>query len=92
MSNILLNEDLRVKISDFGLTKELKEDIHENELFSNTIGVGSRDYMAPEILCGNHYTKAADIYTFGITMNELVLSAYNNIPHDHALAVNIYEG
>ena len=36
--------------------------------------------MAPEILCGNHYTKKADIYSFEI------------IPHDHALAVNIYEG
>src|SRR5690349_13677147 len=50
--------------------------------------------MAPEILRGNQYTKAADIYSFGIIMNELMSEEipYNDIPHDHILVVKICKG
>ena len=50
--------------------------------------------MAPEVLCGYQYTKAADIYSFGIVMNEFMSeeTPYNNIPHDHILAVKICKG
>ncbi|CAB4414523.1 unnamed protein product [Rhizophagus irregularis] len=33
---------------------------------------GVLPYMAPEVLRGHQYTKAADIYSFGIIMNELL--------------------
>jgi serine/threonine protein kinase len=62
---------LRIKISDFGLTKELKEDIHEDEAFSNTIGVGSRDYMAPEIFT-NSYDVKVDIYSLGVLLRNML--------------------
>src|SRR2546430_16430477 len=47
--------------------------------------------MAPEVLRGY---KASDIYSFGIIMNEFMSeeTPYNNIPHDHILAVKICEG
>jgi serine/threonine protein kinase len=50
--------------------------------------------MAPEVLRGYQYTKASDIYSFGIIMNEYISeeTPYNNIPHDHALAINICKG
>ncbi|CAB4419874.1 unnamed protein product [Rhizophagus irregularis] len=40
--------------------------------------------MAPEVLRGHQYTQAADIYSFGIMMNELMSEeiAFNDIPHD----------
>ncbi|POG66923.1 kinase-like domain-containing protein [Rhizophagus irregularis DAOM 181602=DAOM 197198] len=50
--------------------------------------------MAPEVLRGYQYTKAADIYSFGIIMNEFLSEEipFNDIPHDHILAVKICKG
>jgi len=50
--------------------------------------------MAPEILLGRLYTKAADIYSFGIVMNEFMSEEipYNNVPHDRDLAIKICKG
>ena len=55
---------------------------------------GVLPYMAPEVLCGHEYTKAADIYSFGIIMNEYMSeeTPYNDISHDHILAVKICKG
>ncbi|GET50544.1 kinase-like domain-containing protein [Rhizophagus irregularis DAOM 181602=DAOM 197198] len=54
---------------------------------------GVLPYMAPEVLRGYQYTKASDIYSFGIMMNEYMSekTPYNNIPHDHVLAIKISE-
>ena len=50
--------------------------------------------MAPEVLHGEPYTKAADIYSFGIIMWEMTsgVPAYHNIPHDLNLSLNICKG
>src|SRR5271163_70422 len=50
--------------------------------------------MAPEVLRGHQYTKASDIYSFGIVINEYMSeeTPYNNIPHDHILSVKICQG
>ncbi|POG81412.1 kinase-like domain-containing protein [Rhizophagus irregularis DAOM 181602=DAOM 197198] len=55
---------------------------------------GVLPYMAPEVLHGYQYTKAADIYSFGIIMNEYLSEEipFNDIPHDHILAVKICKG
>ncbi|GET51297.1 kinase-like domain-containing protein [Rhizophagus irregularis DAOM 181602=DAOM 197198] len=47
-----------------------------------------------EVLRGYQYTKAADIYSFGIIMNELMSERipYNDIPHDQFLVVKICKG
>ncbi|GES90051.1 kinase-like domain-containing protein [Rhizophagus clarus] len=49
---------------------------------------------APEVLRGYQYTKASDIYSFGIVMNEYLSEEipYNNIPHDHVLTIKICKG
>ncbi|RGB26478.1 kinase-like domain-containing protein [Rhizophagus diaphanus] len=51
-------------------------------------------YMAPEVLCGCQYTKAADIYSFGIMINELLSEEvpFNGISHNRVLAINICNG
>ena len=48
-------------------------------------------YMAPEILRGKEYTKASDMYSFGIIMNEIisVVPPFNDEPHDEHLALDI---
>ncbi|POG74666.1 kinase-like domain-containing protein [Rhizophagus irregularis DAOM 181602=DAOM 197198] len=50
--------------------------------------------MAPEVLRGYQYTKAADIYSFGIVMNEFLSEEipFNDIPHDEFLAIKICKG
>ncbi|POG82984.1 kinase-like domain-containing protein [Rhizophagus irregularis DAOM 181602=DAOM 197198] len=55
---------------------------------------GVLPYMAPEVLRGCQYTKASDIYSFGIMMNEYISEEipYNNIPHNHALSIKICKG
>src|SRR5437870_4623813 len=55
---------------------------------------GVLPYMAPEVLRGYQYTKAADIYSFGIIMNELISEEipFNDVPHDYILALKICKG
>jgi serine/threonine protein kinase len=50
--------------------------------------------MAPEILRGQNYTKAADIYSYGIIMYEVIqgLPPYHDISHDKLLAIKICQG
>ena len=55
---------------------------------------GVLSYITPEVLRGKPYTKAADIYSFGIVMWEMTsgIPAFNNIPHDFNLSLNICQG
>ncbi|POG63737.1 kinase-like domain-containing protein [Rhizophagus irregularis DAOM 181602=DAOM 197198] len=55
---------------------------------------GVLPYMAPEVLRGYQYTKAADVYSFGIIMNEFLSEEipFNDIPHDEFLAIKICKG
>ncbi|EXX67324.1 Kin3p [Rhizophagus irregularis DAOM 197198w] len=55
---------------------------------------GVLPYMAPEVLRGQQYTKAADIYSFGIIMNEFLSEEipFNDIPHNEFLAIKICKG
>src|SRR5204863_7780863 len=50
--------------------------------------------IAPEVLHGSQYTQAADIYSFGIIMNEFMSEEmpYYDIPHDQILTVKICHG
>lgn len=63
--NILLDDEFRAKLSDFGISRErsLEETM--------TAGVGTIYWTAPEVLMGRKYTEKADIYSFGIVLSEL---------------------
>src|SRR6266542_1041306 len=81
-----------IYISDLGMCQLANKN---NEQLVKKGGIyGVLPYMAPEVLCGYQYTKAADIYSFGIIMNEFISeeTPYNNIPHDHALTIKICKG
>ncbi|RVW79024.1 putative LRR receptor-like serine/threonine-protein kinase [Vitis vinifera] len=72
-ANVLLDGDLKAKISDFGLAKLNEE---ENTHISTRIA-GTRGYMAPEYALWGHLTDKADIYSFGVVALEIV-SGKNN--------------
>ena len=74
--NILFNT--YAYISDLGMCQPADQVKKEG-------AYGVLPYMAPEVLHGHQYTKASDIYSFGIVMNEYMSkeTPCNNIPHDH---------
>jgi len=78
-------------ISDLGMCQPAnneKQSVKQEGIY------GVLPYMAPEVLRGYQYTKAADIYSFGIIMNEFLSEEipFNDIPHDDFLAIKICKG
>ena len=69
---LILNLDCNgiiAKLTDFGSSRNI------NALMTNitfTKGIGTPKYMSPEILNRQHYKKPSDIYSFAITMYELI--------------------
>ena len=63
------NVSVNCKLTDFGSARNI------NLLMTNlslTKGIGSPKYMAPEILNKDKYKKPADIFSFAITMYEII--------------------
>ena len=67
--NIFLTNDMKVKIGDFGISKQLNN-ISE---FAKT-QCGTPIYMAPEILKGEKYNYKVDIWSLGAIIYELCTS------------------
>ena len=69
--NILLDENFRAKISDFGLAKLSKND----QSSVSVIGTrGTTGYIAPEV-CSNHFGRVSfksDVYSYGMMVLEMV--------------------
>jgi len=86
--NLLLHDSEIVFISDLGLCQPADTFNKSNSIY------GVLPYMAPEVLRDNPYTKAADIYSFGIIMWEMTsgILAFNNMPHDFNLSFGITQG
>ncbi|KZV44410.1 BRASSINOSTEROID INSENSITIVE 1-associated receptor kinase 1 precursor [Dorcoceras hygrometricum] len=66
--NILLDESLTAKISDFGLAKLLRTD----QTKTTTAIRGTRGYVAPEWYRNMPITSKVDVYSFGILLLEIV--------------------
>ncbi len=66
--NILILEDGRVKITDFGIAVAL----NSTELTQTNSVMGSVHYLPPEQANGNVATVKSDIYSLGILMYELL--------------------
>lgn len=68
-NNIKLNGEGVIKIFDFGLARE------EGPAASTVGFVGTRGFAAPEQLMGGAFTKAVDVYAFGVTALYLALKS-----------------
>ena len=67
--NVLINDDWTVKMCDFGLSR------YQEKFEADNHGkIGTPHWMAPEILRGEKYTAAADIYSFGVILWEMLTS------------------
>ncbi|GES87494.1 kinase-like domain-containing protein [Rhizophagus clarus] len=79
------------KITDLGLCKPADYTASENTK-NNVYGI--LPYVAPEILRGQSYTKASDVYSIGILMYEIIsgLPPYHDKNHNEDLAIKICKG
>ncbi|XP_056137233.1 interleukin-1 receptor-associated kinase 4 isoform X2 [Lampris incognitus] len=68
-ANILLDENLVAKISDFGLTRASAK--RTSTTFRTEHIIGTRAYMAPEALRGE-ITPKSDIFSFGVVLLEIL--------------------
>jgi serum/glucocorticoid-regulated kinase 2 len=65
--NILLDDDGYICLTDFGLARFLEQDQKAMSF------CGTPEYMAPEIIIGEGHNKAADWWSFGILLFEMLV-------------------
>ena len=70
--NILIRNDDTPIITDFGLSKQ------NSSQKASTVGLGTLNYMAPEVSSGENYNFKADVFSFSMIMWELYS---NNTPY-----------
>ncbi|XP_076954956.1 serine/threonine-protein kinase PBL34-like [Bidens hawaiensis] len=68
-SNILLDTDYNVKLSDFGLAKAGPQG---DKTHVSTRVVGTYGYAAPEYVMTGHLTTKSDVYSFGVVLLEIL--------------------
>jgi len=66
--NLILNDDGYILMTDFGISKQ---GLNSKDSKAMTF-CGTPEYLAPEILQGNGYTKAVDWWALGILIFEML--------------------
>jgi serine/threonine protein kinase len=78
-SNLLLNENGQVKITDFGVSAHLG-----STMAKATSWVGTTVYMSPERVQGANYSYSSDIWSLGLTALECCLGKFPYPPRVNA--------
>jgi serine/threonine-protein kinase len=81
--NVLLNDDGRAKVTDFGIARSV--DVHRGLTQTGTV-MGTSDYISPEQARGGRVDASSDIYSLGAVLYEL-LTGEVPFPGDSFVAV-----
>lgn len=77
-SNFLVGDNNKVVLTDFGTTRESSRNM--------TPTVGTALYMAPDLVESTKYTKKVDVYSFGISLWEVMERRF---PYPSSQAIDI---
>ena len=83
LENVLIDQKLRIKLTDFGLCA-IKSD--DDEYFFDEVGTAR--YTAPELLRKNGYNEGVDVWSIGIMLFMLLTGTY---PFDGSRRKNIFK-
>lgn len=91
-ANILVNESGRAKLSNFGFS--MAPDLHRLPQLPANSTMRSSSYLAPEVLLGSPYTKASDVFSFGVILWEALTGRklYQNLDQEDAKRHVIFNG
>lgn len=81
-SNLLINSNGEVKVTDFGVSAELQSSIAMCGTF-----VGTFKYMSPERIKNQPYSYPSDIWSFGLVIMECATGLYPF--HEHANCIEM---
>ena len=68
--NVLIADDGRVKVADFGLAKAVSTDTQHTA--TGGILIGTVSYLAPELVVSGRADARADVYAAGVVLYELL--------------------
>ncbi len=68
--NVLIADDGRVKVADFGLAKAVSTDTQHTA--TGGVLIGTVSYLAPELVVDGRSDARADVYAAGVVMYELL--------------------
>lgn len=72
--NLLVTADLRIKVSDFNLSKIVKDGtLSQHAASAAESNLMNPRWLAPEVINGSRYSVATDIFSFGVVMWEMLV-------------------
>ncbi|XP_034413433.1 tyrosine-protein kinase receptor TYRO3 isoform X2 [Cyclopterus lumpus] len=89
--NCMLSDDLRVCVADFGLSKKINSSNYYRQKVVTRVPI---KWMAIESLSESVYTTKGDVWSFGVTMWEIVSRGRTPYPgvHNHELLELLLSG